>query len=115
MEDKSTVHLRRDQELNPPRPGHDPLQNVRDQTGNFNATWLKHGECMPRVQRAGFIALSLTSIAVGLFIFSGAWDNLREGNLVFVPFYAVAALFSTILGILGLRNALRFKGRTADR
>lgn len=114
MEDKPTVYLRHDRESDSPQPGHDPLLNVRDQAGSFNATWLKHGECMPFVQRVGFIALSLAFVAAGVFLFSGAWDNLLERDLIFVPFYAVAALFTAALGILGLRNALRFKGRTAD-
>lgn len=115
MEGKYTRHQRRDEGPDLCRPGLDPLQNVRDQAVDFNATWLKHGESMLLIQRVGFIALSIISIASAVWMGSAARDSFLEGGLFFVLFYATAALFLMTFGILGLMNALRFGRPRAER
>lgn len=115
MEDKYTRHQQRDEGPDLHRLTLDPLQNVREQAEDFNATWLKHGESMPRIQRIGFIVFSFVSIAAALWLGSAAWDNFLENGLFFVLFYATAALFFMTFGILGLRNALRFRKPRVDR
>jgi hypothetical protein len=88
--------------------GYDPLQAVRTQSSAFNVAWLKNGESLSVFQRTGVTIFSLLFVGIGLYLSGFALMFLREGNFMLLLF-GVASLFFLSFGVLGLRNALRFK------
>lgn len=91
---------------------HDPMVLTRDQAPTFNNAWMKNGESMPLVQRIGFMIFSLLCCQCGAFLISGAIENFREDNLIYL-FFVAASLVMIVPGILGLRNVLRFPRRNS--
>lgn len=73
-------------------------------------TFLKNGETLKPVQRAGVLVISSLIIGWGIYFASDALDAIHNGS----PRYFLTggqALFLVIVGTLGVRNGLRFKER----
>ncbi|HTV13957.1 MAG TPA: hypothetical protein VME68_04525 [Acidobacteriaceae bacterium] len=92
---------------------HDPLRKAERETPSFNRAWLKNGENLTILQRAGFTIFSLVFLAMGLFIADAGVIVARGGDLlslmVFVGLICVpSSLGCLTIGILGVRNVLRF-------
>jgi hypothetical protein len=94
-------------------PDHDPLPRSQREAASFNAAWLKNGEKMSMIQRIGFLILSLSTFGSGLWVAFVAIGFLRRLDVVsldgiFIAVGILAGLFFLTMGILGLRNVLRF-------
>jgi hypothetical protein len=88
-------------------PGNDPIEKTTRETPSFNRAWLRNGESQTVPQRAGFAVFSLLFVAFGLYLAAPALmsaRNLDFMTLIFLP----ASLGFLVVGILGLRNVLRF-------
>ena len=111
----STPHPDHDgnpENLHGQRSGHDPLQAAAGQSDLFNRSWLKNGESMTLIQRMGYTIFSLFFFAAGLYLCQSAMIELRGGDamsMCFASIFALASLFFLVIGILGLRNVLRFR------
>lgn len=94
--------------------GHDPLQAAESQSSSFNTLWLKNGESMTLIQRIGYTIFSLLFFGSGLYLCQPTMIELRGEDamsLCFALIFALASLFFLVVGVLGLRNVLRFDRR----
>ena len=73
-----------------------------------NDLFLNNGEYLTIFQRIGFLFFWLPSIGIGLYFLREAIKCLRELDLTMLVFGPLAAGFLYV-GILGIRNVLRFK------
>jgi hypothetical protein len=94
-------------------PDHDPLLRSQREAPSFNAAWLKNGEKMSMIQRIGFLIVSLSTFGCGLWVAFVAIGFLRRMDVVsldgiFIAVGILVGLFFLTVGILGLRNVLRF-------
>jgi hypothetical protein len=105
-------HVRED--LLHAKQGYDPLQTANSQSGTFNQSWLKNGESLTLLQRAGYTLLSLLFFGFGLFGVVACVDSFRDAAWVFVLIFGLASLFCMVLGVGGLRNVLRFEANHDD-
>jgi hypothetical protein len=96
------------EELFPASKGYDPLRAARVDSGSFNRSWLKNGESMPPVQRIGYAVVSLAFIGAGLFLLNAGREVMRSGEATYLLWFLGSLSFLS-LGVLGLRNVLRFK------
>jgi hypothetical protein len=87
---------------------YDPLQAVREQSGDFDKGWLKNGESMPPIQRVSYAIVSLAFIFIGIFTEGAFWEDFLSRDATCL-FWGFATLFLVSLGCLGLRNVLRFR------
>jgi hypothetical protein len=95
------------------RPDYDPIRKSWREADSYNLTWLKNGEKMTWMQRIGFAIMSLIIFSSGLLVGKLAINSLLNGEFLSLGTIAVAGgivvgLFFLILGVLGLRNVLRF-------
>lgn len=88
--------------------GHDPIQAERSQSGNFNRAWLKDGERLTLLQRSGFATLSLLFVAFGLYLLRFCVLMASDEPWIFDLIFGGATLSCLFVGIMGLRNVLRF-------
>jgi hypothetical protein len=86
---------------------HDPLQAVWKQSRVFNTAWFRGGASLSLVQRTGYTVLTLSFLGAGLYLLVDATEGFREGDITFW-LSAVGAVFFLLVGVLGLRNVLRF-------
>jgi hypothetical protein len=94
-------------------PDHDPLLKSRREAPSFNAAWLKNGEKMSMTQRIGFLIVSLSTVGSGLWVVFVAIGFLHRMDVlsldgIFIAVGILIGLFFLTIGILGLRNVLRF-------
>ena len=89
------------------RPDHDPLEKAKREAPSFNRAWLKDGEKLTTLQRAGFTIFSLLWLAFGLYLARPAVILARNHDFMTVILVPVCLGFLTF-GIPGLRNVLRF-------
>jgi len=90
---------------------YDPIQAGWSQTGKFNLAWLKGGERLTVLQRSGYVVMSLLFVAFGLYFLRFFVLMFRSGDLVFTLIFGGATLLFLMVGIMGLRNVLRFPAR----
>jgi hypothetical protein len=95
-------------------PGYGPLLRTERETPSFNRAWLKDGEKLTVLQRAGFTIFSLFFLAVGLVLAGYAAMAYEDGSF-FALVVALVCLFFMAIGILGLRNVLRFPKASPSR
>jgi hypothetical protein len=94
-------------------PDYDPIRKSWREGKIIDRAWLKDGERLTWTQRIGFAILSLCIFSAGLFLATSAIAFLRDGDLFSLDSAGaviglVAGICILILGILGLRNVLRF-------
>jgi hypothetical protein len=94
-------------------PNYDPIRKSIRESPNIWAVWLRNGESMTWIQRIGFAVVSLGYFSFGLFIATLAIGSFRDGDLLSLGSVGavvgvVAGVCLLIVGILGLRNVLRF-------
>jgi hypothetical protein len=94
-------------------PDYDPIRKNWREGKLIDRAWLKDGERLTWTQRIGFAMLSLCIFSGGLLIATSAIGFLRDVDLfslnsVGAVFGVVAGVCLLILGILGLKNVLRF-------
>jgi hypothetical protein len=94
-------------------PDYDRLRKSCWREDPFNRAWLKDGEKLSWMQRIGFAVVSFIFLFIGLFIATMALNTLLKGELLSAgTLLAVCGiplgLFFLVVGILGLRNVLRF-------
>jgi hypothetical protein len=94
-------------------PDYDPIRKSWREGKIIDRAWLKDGEKLTWIQRIGFAILSLCIFSGGLFLTTSAIASLRDGDLfsldsVGAVIGVVGGICCLILGILGLRNVLRF-------
>jgi hypothetical protein len=94
-------------------PDYDPIRKSRREDSIVDRAWLKDGEKLTWTQRIGFAILSLCIFSGGLFFATSAIESLRDGGSLSLD--SVGAVIGVVggicfltLGILGLRNVLRF-------
>jgi hypothetical protein len=94
-------------------PDYDPIRKSWREGKIIDRAWLKDGERLTWTQRIGFAILSLCIFSAGLFLATSAIAFLRDGDLFSLD--SVGAVIGVVggtccltLGILGLRNVLRF-------
>lgn len=92
---------------------YDPIQKSWRESKLIDRAWLKDGEKLTWIQRIGFAIVSLISFSVGLLMATGGIAPLRDGDLfsldsVGAVILVVGGICFLTLGILGLRNVLRF-------
>lgn len=92
--------------------GRNSLRTARNQAPKFDQLWFASGASLRPVQRVGFTILSLIFCLLGLSLARAFLDFLRDGDPMGV-FFALASGFSLWVGILGLRNVLRFKAKSS--
>lgn len=95
-------------------PDYDPIRKSHREANSLNVAWFKHGEKLTWMQRIGFSVMSLVVFASGLLLETLALNSLLKGDLLSLSTLAIVGglimgLFALVLGILGLRNVLRFK------
>lgn len=100
-------HPRERQQIDTNR-GNDPIQASRTQSGSFNAAWLRNGESLSILQRAGFTIFSLLFTGTGLYLVRFAVMFARQRDFMTLIFGGCSVGFLTF-GMLGLKNVLRFK------
>jgi hypothetical protein len=101
------------EDLSPTRRGYDPLRTARVDSGGFNRSWLKNGESMPPVQRIGYAIVSLAFIGAGLFLLNAGREVMRSGDAMYFLWFLGSLSFLS-LGVLGLRNVLRFRKSSSE-
>jgi hypothetical protein len=94
-------------------PDYDPIRKSWREAGSFNLAWLKNGEKMTWMQRIGFATMSFIVFSSGLLVETLAINSLLNGEFLSLGTVAVVGgiavgLFVLVLGVLGLRNVLRF-------
>jgi hypothetical protein len=94
-------------------PDYDPIRKSWREGKLIDRAWLKDGEKLTWTQRIGCAILSLCIFSAGLLLATSAIAFLRDGDLfsldgVSAVIGLVASICILILGILGLRNVLRF-------
>jgi hypothetical protein len=89
---------------------YDPVRSAWTNSPSVTAVFLKNGESLRPIQRAGVIVISLMVVANGVYFGFDAYDAIRSGSPTEL-FFAALAVFLLAMGGLGLRNALRFKPR----
>ena len=92
------------------RKGYDPLEAALRESSTLNFAWFKNG-ALNLIQRAGFTILSLLFLAGGVLIagdFIESWREIDFGSLAF----AGAGIFCFAVGVLGIRNVLRFEKKS---
>jgi len=87
---------------------YDHLQAARTQATAFNAGWLRNGESLSVFRRIGFTIFSVLFVGLGLYLGHFALQSVRDGDFMIVIF-GPASLGFLIIGLLGLRNVLRFR------
>lgn len=92
---------------------YDPIRKSWREGKIVDRAWLKNGEKLTWIQRVGFAILSLCIFSAGLFLITSAVAFLRDADLFSLDSIgAVAGVVGGIcvltLGVLGLRNVLRF-------
>lgn len=87
---------------------YDPLQAAWSQTGKFNAAWLKDGEHLTVLQRSGYTVMSLLFVAFGIYLLRTFVLMFRSGDWAFTLIFGGATFFFMRVGVMGLRNVLRF-------
>jgi len=94
---------------------HDPIAKSWREADNFNAAWLRNGERLTWIQRTGFSVVSLITFGSGILLLTFALNSLINGtlqslfDLVETILGVLVSLSITVLGVLGLRNVLRFE------
>jgi hypothetical protein len=94
-------------------PDYDPIRKSWREAGSFNIAWLRGGEKLTWTQRIGFAILSFLVFSSGLLVETLAINSLINGDLLSLGTLAiiggiVIGLVTLALGLLGLRNVLRF-------
>jgi hypothetical protein len=97
------------------QPGkrNDPVLVALTSSPSVTETFLKSGESLKPIQRAGVCVISLLIIGWGIYFAADAFDGFQAGSPRLLASCAVS-LFLIMFGTLGLRNALRFKRRKVD-
>jgi hypothetical protein len=92
---------------------YDPILAAWTNSPSVTKAFLKNGESLTRVQRAGVVVISLTIAGTGLNLGFDAIDAFRAGSSsIFIS--ALPSIFLLVFGMLGLRNALRPKKRKPE-
>jgi len=91
-------------------PGPDPIRRAWTNSPVLTRVFLKDGELLKPIQRAGIILISLFIVGSGINLFSDAVATFRSGDSGYLN-SGGPAVFLLVFGGLGLRNALRFKRR----
>ena len=89
---------------------YDPISAVRANSLSVARAFLKEGASLTIVQRAGVFLISLMIIGWGLYFGLDAIDAYKA-NGPRVLSSAPPSIFLIVFGLLGLRNAMRFRGR----
>ena len=94
-------------------PDYDPIRKSWREAGSFNFSWLRNGEKLTWTQRIGFAIISFLVFSSGLLVETLAINSLINGELLSLGTLAIIGgiligLLVLILGLLGLRNVLRF-------
>jgi hypothetical protein len=94
-------------------PDYDPIRKSWREGRIVDRAWLKDGEKLTWTQRIGFALVSLCVFSLGLSFATTAIGYLRHGELFSLECMGavigvVAGICLLTLGILGLRNVLRF-------
>ena len=87
----------------------DPLLNACNDSDALTTSWLKHGERMNRIQRIGHGMMSILFLLIGLSLANGSLAILADRSYFMSILFATAAGFALVLGLMGVRNVLRFK------
>lgn len=91
-------------------PKYDPILSPRLDSPATTRAFLKNGESLSPIQRAGIFVISFMIIGWAIYFAADAVDGFRSGSPRFLGSCAVS-LFLLVFGTLALRNALRFKRR----
>jgi hypothetical protein len=95
-------------------PDYDPLRKSWREAGSFNSAWLSNGEKLTWFQRIGFAVISLVTFMAGLYVITFAISSLVHGelsswyDLLGLSAGLLAGVFIVIVGLIGVRNVLRF-------
>jgi len=92
---------------------YDPILAAWTNSQSVTKTFLKKGESLTTVQRAGVIVISLTIAGTGLDLGFDAMGAFRVGSSN-AFFSALPSVCLLVFGMLGLRNALRFRSKSND-
>jgi hypothetical protein len=94
-------------------PDYDPIRKSWREGKIIDHFWLRDGEKLTWMQRIGYALVSLCIFSAGLLLAASAIASLRDGDLFSLD--SVGAVIGVVggicvltLGILGLRNVLRF-------
>jgi hypothetical protein len=101
-------------ELQDPSPGLDPLRKAERESRSVDFLWLKQGESQTILQKVGFTIISLLFIGPGLMFLGLSVQEYRNGIWSFWLTGAIATV-PLGMGLLGLRNVLRFPPTESKR
>jgi hypothetical protein len=90
------------------RPGYDPIEAAWSNMSAISASWLKNGASLSLIQRVGYALMSLMFVGAGVYLFVDSFESFQVRGAGFV-FSAPGSLFFLGVGLMGLRNVLRFK------
>jgi hypothetical protein len=93
-----------------PARGYDPILAAWTNSPSIIKAFLKNGESLTFIQRAGVILISLTIAGTGLDLGFDAIEAIRAGSSS-VLFSVLPSVFLLVLGMLGFRNAIRLGKR----
>ena len=89
---------------------YDPILAAWTNSPSVTKAFLKNGESLSFVQRAGVILISLVIVGTGLDLGIDAIEAFRAGSSN-VFFSALPSIFLLVFGMLGFRNAMRIRKR----
>jgi hypothetical protein len=87
---------------------YDPIQAAWANSSAVSASWLKNGASLTLIQRVGYALMSLMYLGAGIYLCVDSFESFQVRGAGFV-FAAPGSLFFLGVGLLGLRNVLRFK------
>jgi hypothetical protein len=91
-----------------PNRGYDPIEAAWSNKSAISASWLKNGASLSLIQRVGYALMSLMYLGAGIYLCVDSFESFQVRGAGFV-FAAPGSLFFLGVGLLGLRNVLRFK------
>lgn len=86
----------------------DPVASMRANSPALTRAFLKDGETLKPVQRAGILVISVLVFGWGVYFAADGLEAIHSGS----PRSLLScgpALFLVVMGFLGVRNALRFR------
>ena len=92
---------------------YDPVISAGANSPWLTRAFLKDGETLKPMQRAGIIVISLMVIAWGVYFAADSFDAFHNGSPRYLLFGA-PSLFLLAIGLMGFTNALRFRRRKSD-
>jgi hypothetical protein len=90
--------------------GYDPITLTRNNSPSLTRAFLRDGDTLRPIQRAGVIVIAFMILGWGVYFAADALEAIHGGSPRYLLFGG-PSLFLIVIGLLGVVNALRRKRR----